>query len=71
MDGSCGFVLQNEFWVGGGWGNNGANKRQEIISYDNYNFGAHCNQNNSVNLDQFDQISAKILNVWVSLKRSN
>ena len=31
MDGSCGFVLQNEFWIGGGWGNDGANRRQEGI----------------------------------------
>ena len=31
MAGSCGFVLQNEFWIGGGWGNDGANRRQEGI----------------------------------------
>ena len=38
MDGSCGFVLQNEFWIGGGWGNDwsqeemkGAKRRQEGI----------------------------------------
>ena len=28
VDGSCGFILQNELWIAGGWGNNGANKRQ-------------------------------------------
>ena len=31
-DGSCGFILQNEIWIAGGWGNNGANNRQEVVS---------------------------------------
>ena len=47
MDGSCGFVLQNDFWVGGGWGNNGANKRQEIVSLE-YNLEPHCIFSNSI-----------------------
>ena len=33
VDGSCSFVLQNEFWVGGGWGNNGANRRQVFVTF--------------------------------------
>ena len=31
IDGSCGFVLKNELWVAGGWGNNGANRRQAHV----------------------------------------
>ena len=62
MDGSCGFVLQNEFWVGGGWGNNGANKRQEIISYCN-SLEAH-GQKKSVNLDQFSAKLAQELSMY-------
>ena len=33
VDGSCGFMLQNQMWIAGGWGNNGANRRQAFGFY--------------------------------------